>query len=72
MNRRVVYLRAHFNLAKSRIFFTPTDPADDKTDLCCTLQLLRELQVNRLTFPHPSGGGTRGYPVWFRRQEVAR
>ena len=48
------------------------DPADERADSRRRLQLSRELEVSRQTLPHPSVGGTRGYPVWFRRLEVQR
>ena len=49
-----------------------SDPADERADSRHNLQLSRELQITRKSLPHPSGGGTRGYPVWFRRIEIAR
>ena len=48
------------------------DPADERADSRRRLQLSRELEVNRQRLPHPSFGGTRGYPLWFRQLEVDR
>ena len=49
-----------------------SDPADHRTDARHKLQLTRDLQVGRNSLLHPSGGGTRGYPVWFWQLEVNR
>ena len=46
------------------------DPADERADSRRRLQLSRELEVDRQAFPHPSVGGSRGYPLWFRRLEL--
>ena len=48
------------------------DPADERADMRHRLQLSRELEVDRRSLTHPSVGGTRGYPVWFRTLEVRR
>lgn len=35
--------------------------------------LPRQLQVERGSeFPHPSKGGSRGYPVWFRLEQLMK
>ena len=49
-----------------------SDPADHRADARHKLQLTRDLQVGRNSLLHPSGGGTRGYPVWFWQLEVNR
>ena len=49
-----------------------SDPADNRADARHKLQLTRDLQVGRNSLLHPSGGGTRGYPVWFRQLELNR
>ena len=38
-----------------------------------TTGLPRQLQVERGSeFPHPSKGGSRGYPVWFRHEQLMK
>ena len=49
-----------------------SDTADHRANARHKLQLTRELQVGRKSLPHPSIGGTRGYPVWFRQHELNR
>ena len=48
------------------------DPADQRADSRRRLQLSRELEKGHKSLHHPSKGGTRGYPVWFRRAEITR
>ena len=48
------------------------DPADDCACLLRRHQLTRELRQDRQSLPHPSIGGSRGYPVWFREAELQR
>ena len=48
------------------------DPADERARLRRNYQLTREVEQDRQLLPHPSVGGSRGYPVWFREQEIQR
>ena len=48
------------------------DPANLRANTCRRLGLDREEQVSRASLPHPSLGGSRGYPVWFRREELQK
>ena len=48
------------------------DPADARAKARSHLQLARELETDRRSLPHPSVGGSRGYPVWFRMAELER
>ena len=48
------------------------DPADERAERRRRLQLSRELENPRKSLHHPSFGGTRGYPVWFRHLEIDR
>ena len=49
-----------------------SDPANDRARSRSILGLTRELEQERTDLPpDPSRGGTRGYPVWFRRRVLA-
>ena len=48
------------------------DPANLRADTRRRLGLDREEQVSRASLPNPSLGGSRGYPVWFRREELQK
>jgi len=48
------------------------DPADERARARNALQLTRELEKKRKSLPHPGGGGTRGYAVWFGQAELAK
>ena len=48
------------------------DPADERARARKRVGATRELEETRATLPHPSRGGTRGYPVWFRSLELLR
>ena len=48
------------------------DPADARALARRRLQLSRELEQTRQALPHPSIGGARGYPLWFRQEELQR
>ena len=48
------------------------DPADRRANTRRCLGLDREEQVTRASLPHPSHGGSRGYPVWFRREQLQK
>jgi len=48
------------------------DPADERARARNALQLTRELEKKRKSLPHPGGGGTRGYAVWFRQAKLAK
>ena len=49
-----------------------SDPADARAVARKNIGLSHELQVNRGALPHPSRGGTRGYPVWHRIADLER
>ena len=46
------------------------DPADARAWARKRVGATRELEQTRATLPHPSRGGTRGYPTWFRVHEL--
>ena len=48
------------------------DPADVDAKARAELGFSRQLQQDRLLLPHPRWGGTRGYAVWFRIEELER
>lgn len=51
----------------------PPDPATERAQKRREQGLSRELQQDRTKEPkHPSLGGSNGYPVWFRREELQR
>ena len=49
---------------------------DDPADVCALARkhcgLSRELEVDHAVLPHPSRGGSRGYPVWHRMLDLER
>lgn len=47
------------------------DPADTRARARRNVGAPRELGQTRARLPHPSRGGSRGYPVWFRQQQLA-
>lgn len=49
-----------------------TDPADLVARARAELGFSRQLQQERRVAPHPSGGGSSGYPVWNRLDELER
>ncbi len=48
------------------------DPADLQAHARAQLGLSRELEQARRVKPHPSHGGSGGYDVWFREEQLAR
>ena len=48
------------------------DPADLQAHARAQLGLSRELEQARRVTPHPSHGGSGGYDVWFREEQLAR
>ena len=48
------------------------DPADKEADVRREVGLSRVTGTTRAVIPHPSVGGTRGYPVWHRLQDLER
>eukprot|EP00536_Pseudo-nitzschia_multiseries_P007271 jgi/Psemu1/17435/gm1.17435_g len=48
------------------------DPADHRAKARQNLQLTRELKVERKAFFHPSIGGSKGYNLWYRQQQMER
>ena len=49
-----------------------TDPADIAAQARRELGLSRQLEVQRREPPHPSRGGTTGYPEWYRDAQLLR
>ena len=45
---------------------------EDRADARRRLQMARELQQPRSSLHHPRRGGARGYPLWFREEELGR
>ena len=48
------------------------DPADVRAQACAELGLLRELAQPRRVEPHPRQGGSSGYPVWSREEQLEK
>ena len=48
------------------------DPADLRVQACAELGLLRKLAQPWRVEPHPRGGGSSGYPVWSREEQLVR
>eukprot|EP00536_Pseudo-nitzschia_multiseries_P013074 jgi/Psemu1/34048/gm1.34048_g len=48
------------------------DPADHRAGAHRKLQLTRELKVERKASFHPSVGGSKGYNLWYRQQQMER
>ena len=49
-----------------------TDPADLVAQAGAETGLSRQLQQTRRVMPHPSRGGSSGYPVWFREEQLEK
>jgi hypothetical protein len=49
-----------------------TDPADLEAWACAELGFSRQLKQPRQVAPHPSLGGSSGYPVWHREEQLER
>ena len=49
-----------------------TDPADIHAQARRELGLTRQVEQTRRVAPHPRGGGSTGYPTWFRLEEIQR
>eukprot|EP00536_Pseudo-nitzschia_multiseries_P015348 jgi/Psemu1/42184/gm1.42184_g len=48
-------------------------PADHRAEARWKLQLTRELKIERKALvSHPSIGGSKGYDLWYRRQQMKR
>ena len=48
------------------------DPADERTQARAELGLSRELAQPRRVEPHPRQGGSSGYPVWSREEQLKK
>ncbi len=48
------------------------DPADLRAQACAELGLSRKLAQPRRVEPHPRQGGSSGYPVWNREEQLER
>jgi hypothetical protein len=48
------------------------DPADVRAQACAELGLLRELAQPRCVELHPRQGGSSGYPVWSREEQLEK
>ena len=48
------------------------DPADLRAQACAELGLSRELAQPRRVKPHPCEGGSSGYPVWSREEQLEK
>ncbi len=48
------------------------DPADVRAQACAELGLSRELAQPRRVEPHPRQGGSSGYPVWSREEQLKK
>jgi hypothetical protein len=48
------------------------NPEDERAHARSEMGLTRELEQERSQLPHPAKGGTRGYPVWYRMEELAK
>jgi hypothetical protein len=49
-----------------------TDPADLEAQACAELGFSRRLEQPRRISPYPGFGGSGGYPVWYREQQLER
>ena len=49
-----------------------TDPADLEAQARAELGFSRRLEQPRRISPYPGFGGTGGYPVWYREQQLQR
>lgn len=49
-----------------------TDPGDLMAQARREAGLTRQLQQQRRVPPHPSRGGTRGFPEWYRDEQLQR
>ena len=49
-----------------------TDPADLMAQARREAGLTRQLQQQRRVPPHPSRGGVRGFPEWYRDEQLQR
>ena len=49
-----------------------TDPANIHAQARRELGLTRQVEQTRRVAPHPRGGGSTGYPTWFRLEEIQR
>ena len=49
-----------------------TDPADLEAQARAELGFSRRLEQPRRISPYPGFGGTGGYPVWYRDQQLQR
>jgi hypothetical protein len=47
-------------------------PADLEAQACAELGFSRQLEQPRRVAPHPSLGGSSGYPVWHREEQLER
>jgi hypothetical protein len=47
-----------------------TDPADLEAQARAELGFSRRLEQHRRIMPYPGFGGTGGYPVWYREQQL--
>jgi hypothetical protein len=47
-----------------------TDPTDLEAKACAELGFTRQLEQPRQVAPHPSLGGSSGYPVWHREEQL--
>jgi hypothetical protein len=48
------------------------DPADRQAIARSDLGITRLLEQTRQELPHPSLGGTRGYPAWYRVDQIQK
>jgi hypothetical protein len=49
-----------------------TDPADLSAQARAELGLMRQLEQHRRVSPPPSNGGSAGYPVWYRHEQLQK
>ncbi len=49
-----------------------TDPADLEAQACAELGFSRRLEQPRRISPYPGNGGSGGYAVWYRKQQLQR
>jgi hypothetical protein len=49
-----------------------TNPADLSAQARAELGLMRQLEQHRCLSPPPSNGGSAGYPVWYRREQLQK
>ncbi len=53
-------------------WMSAVDPADVRAQACAELGLLRELAQPRRVEPYPRQGGSSGYPVWSREEQLEK